>query len=68
MSDGDSDSEEEVDSALETMNMRDPSDQTGKSKNTYKLDGRFPEGRNDRNVKWQGLIAINSLLESFITV
>ena len=50
-SDSDSDSEEEVDSA---NNEHDPSDQTGKSKNTWS--------------QWQGLIAINSLLASFITV
>ena len=50
------------------FNEHDPSDQTGKSKNTYKSHGRFSAGRNGRNVKWQGLIAINSLLEGFITV
>ena len=46
----DSDSEEEVDSALEaTINEHDPSDQTTKSKNTKKSDGRLPAGRNDRS-------------------
>ena len=40
-SDSDSNSKEEVDSALETTLRHDPSDQTGKSKNTYKSDGQI---------------------------
>ena len=47
----DIDSEEEVDSALETtINEHGPSYQTTKIKNTKKSDGRLPAGRNDRNV------------------
>ena len=46
----DSDSEEEVDSALETTLMIRPNN------NIYNEDARLPAGRNDRNVKWQQLV------------
>ena len=51
--DSESDSEEEVDSTLETMmSMICPTRLGRVLKNTHKSDGRFPAGRNDRNVRW----------------
>lgn len=41
-------------------NKHDSYDQTGKSKNSYKMVGRFPAGINGRNVKWKELILLLS--------
>ena len=70
-SDSDSDSEEEVDSALETMNMIRPTrlKRLGRVRTlTNRMADFLQAGMAGRSVKWQGLIAINSLLESFSTV